>query len=90
MAARRIRGHVVSQVARVLAALEEGEWVCAKWMYASGLPNGRNRVGELRRAGYHITSEPCPDSHGPAYFRYRLLHGPSTKCIDCYQMRMAI
>ena len=80
----------MTQTQRVLNALWSGEWICAKWMYANGLPNGRNRIGELRKAGYDIESQPCPDVHGsaldaraPGYFRYRLHRQPE-------QQRLAV
>jgi hypothetical protein len=66
----------MSQQQRILNALWDGDWVCSEWMYRNALPNGRNRIGELRRAGYDIESEPCPDTHGPGYFRYRLHRVP--------------
>jgi hypothetical protein len=73
----------MSQKQRVLNDLWRGDWRCSHHWYATGIPNARNRVGELRREGYHIESEPCPDEHGPGYFRYRLRREP-------VQERMAI
>jgi hypothetical protein len=57
--------------------------VCAEVLYRSALPNGRNRVGELRRDRYHIDSAPCEDVHEAGYFRYWLRHGPDRECPTC-------
>lgn len=75
----------MTQRERVLALLREARecGVCAETMYATGLPNGRNRIGELRAEGWHIESAPCRDEHGPGYYRYVLLHGPREVCPAC-------
>ena len=75
----------MTQTERVLALLRSRRLrgLCSETLYRSGLPNGRNRIGELRRAGWCIRSFPCPDPHGPGYFKYVLLHERGRRCGAC-------
>ena len=63
------------------------EGVCSSHWYATGIPNSRNRVGELDKLGYVIRSEPCRDHEAgaPAYHRYILTREPAP-----VQARLAI
>ena len=74
-----------SQKDRVLADLRRAlrRGVCAERWYAGGIPNARNRISELRGEGWCIASFPCPDEHGPGYFKYALLHGRGRTCNVC-------
>ena len=77
----------MTQTERVLTDLRNHEWVCARDWYASAIPNARNRISELRKRGFGITSEPCPDVHGPTYFRYQLGHDPEREPLSLVEMR---
>lgn len=67
----------MSQTDRVLDLLRSAgvDGVCSMAFYALHLPNGRNRVGELRdRRGHDIETVPTchHDDHTPAHVRYVL------------------
>lgn len=61
--------------------------VCAAHFYATGIPNARNRVGELRARGHHIESTTCVDDHRANYARYSYRHGPERVCGECLKQR---
>lgn len=72
----------MSQVEKVLDDLRAAgrDGVCSSHWYATFIPNSRNRIGELTKAGYIITSEPCRDDHGrTTFYRYRLVSVPNPK-----------
>lgn len=76
-----------TQKERVLELLREsGPYgLCASHMYSNCLPNGRNRIMELRKEGWCISSSPCQDEHVASFFRYRLNHELHSECELCKQ-----
>lgn len=74
-----------TQKARVLSDLRAAglRGVCSEEWYSRAIPNARNRVVELKRDGWCISSAPCGNDHGPGYFRYVIIHGPGRTCRVC-------
>ncbi len=54
---------MASQVERIKAMLRNGPVCSFADLYAAGMPNGRNRIGELRRQGWEIESRQCERGH---------------------------
>lgn len=77
---------------RVLADLQAAglRGICAAHWYRSALPNARNRVGELRRAGWCIRSFPCGDDHDAPYYKYVLLHERARSCGACRPVQLTL
>lgn len=65
---------MASQVERIKALLRNGPVCSFADLYAAGMPNGRNRIGELRRQGWEIESRRCERNHGSLYLLQTARH----------------